>query len=193
MQERGRPKIQFTDSHWEQLDKLCEMQCTREEAAAYFDISIDTMDERVKEQYGCTYYIYQQSKVLKGRTSLRRMQWQSAQKGNVQMQIWLGKQYLSQSDKVEQKNEVITLADLITEREVKPHNVEITYDEPHRADQPRPIELKPLTEEQQKDDSLKDYQPGSALDQFLNSDAFKPQTTWGQYHKEIKDEDEIDE
>jgi len=35
-----------------------------------------------------------------GRMSLRRYQWNSAEKGNVTMQIWLGKQYLGQSDKV---------------------------------------------------------------------------------------------
>lgn len=193
MQERGRPKIQFTDSHWEQLDKLCEMQCTREEAAAYFDISIDTMDERVKEQYGCTYYIYQQSKVLKGRTSLRRMQWQSAQKGNVQMQIWLGKQYLGQSDKIDNKQTNISLADLIVERDVSP-NVD-KYVEPHRADQPRPIELNPLKENQLNDDSLKDYTPGSALDALLNSDKFQPKYFSHADQKEVNPfpDDDLDE
>jgi hypothetical protein len=33
--------------------------------------------------------------------SLRRWQIQSAQKGNIAMLIWLGKQYLDQSDKIE--------------------------------------------------------------------------------------------
>lgn len=169
MEERGRPKIQFTDSHWEQLDKICEMQCTREEAAAYFDISIDTMDERVKEKFGCTYHVYQQSKVLKGRTSLRRMQWQSAQKGNVQMQIWLGKQYLSQADKLENKQTNVSLADLIVERDVSP-NVD-KYVEPPRADQPRPTKLNPLSENH-VNESLPET--GSALDSFLNSDKFEP-------------------
>lgn len=169
MEERGRPKIIFTDSHWEQLDKICEMQCTREEAAAYFDISIDTMDERVKEKFGCTYHVYQQSKVLKGRTSLRRMQWQSAQKGNVQMQIWLGKQYLGQADKLENKQTNISLADLIVERDVSP-NVD-KYVEPHRADQPRPIELNPLPENHINEPLPK---LGSALDALLNSDKFEP-------------------
>ena len=34
-----------------------------------------------------------------GKTSLRRAQWLSAQKGNPTMLIWLGKQYLGQRDK----------------------------------------------------------------------------------------------
>lgn len=34
----------------------------------------------------------------RGKMSLRRMQWTSAEGGSVQMQIWLGKQYLDQKD-----------------------------------------------------------------------------------------------
>ena len=40
-----------------------------------------------------------------GKMSLRREQWRSAEKGNVTMQIWLGKQWLGQTDKVEQKTD----------------------------------------------------------------------------------------
>ena len=36
-----------------------------------------------------------------GKASLRRMQYGAANKGNVTMQIWLGKQYLGQNDKQE--------------------------------------------------------------------------------------------
>ena len=39
-----------------------------------------------------------------GRTSLRRKQMECALAGNVIMQIWLGKQYLGQADKVENEN-----------------------------------------------------------------------------------------
>lgn len=42
-----------------------------------------------------------------GLASLRRLQFAAAQKGSVPMQIWLGKQYLSQTDKqmLDQKHE----------------------------------------------------------------------------------------
>jgi hypothetical protein len=40
-----------------------------------------------------------------GTSSLRRMQWKSARKGNVTMQIWLGKQLLGQSDKATETHE----------------------------------------------------------------------------------------
>lgn len=54
-----------------------------------------------------------------GRSSLRRMQFQTAEKGNPTMQIWLGKQLLGQRDKIEQ--EIDTTVNIIfkqpTERE----------------------------------------------------------------------------
>jgi hypothetical protein len=36
-----------------------------------------------------------------GRMSLRRKQWKAAEDGNTTMLVWLGKQYLGQSDKSE--------------------------------------------------------------------------------------------
>jgi hypothetical protein len=39
-----------------------------------------------------------------GKTRLRKLQWQSAIKGSYVMQIWLGKQLLEQSDKLEHKS-----------------------------------------------------------------------------------------
>lgn len=39
---------------------------------------------------------------VNGKISLRRYQFSSAKKGNTAMLIWLGKQYLNQSEKVEQ-------------------------------------------------------------------------------------------
>jgi hypothetical protein len=39
-----------------------------------------------------------------GKTRLRKLQWQAAIKGNVTMQIWLGKQLLGQEDHIVQRN-----------------------------------------------------------------------------------------
>ena len=109
------------------------------------------------------------------------------------MQIWLGKQYLGQSDKIDNKQTNISLADLIVERDVSP-NVD-KYVEPHRVDQPRPIELNPLKENQLNDDSLKDYTPGSALDALLNSDKFQPKYFSHADQKEVNPfpDDDLDE
>lgn len=74
------------------VEKLAHIQCTQTEIAATLGVSVDTLTRRKEfaEVYkrGCE----------GGRKSLRRMQFEAASKGNVTMQIWLGKQYLGQTD-----------------------------------------------------------------------------------------------
>jgi len=47
-----------------------------------------------------------------GRMSLKRKQWEMAMGGNITMLIWLGKQNLGQTDKVEQRIESTTTRDI---------------------------------------------------------------------------------
>jgi len=91
----GRPKI---DIRMDDLEKLCALQATEEEIAQFFNCSVDTICRRCQEVFGMTFAEYYAQKKGQGRISLRRAQWQTAQKGNVTMQIWLGKQYLGQKD-----------------------------------------------------------------------------------------------
>jgi hypothetical protein len=86
---RGRPK-KFVDL--ELVEKLAHIQCTYGEIASTLGVSVDTL-ERNKD-FAAVYKRGAEG----GRKSLRRMQFESANKGNVIMQIWLGKQYLGQSD-----------------------------------------------------------------------------------------------
>lgn len=92
----GRPKIKI---NWEELDKLCEIQCTLVEISNWFSCSEDTIENRVKEEKGETFSEYYKKKASKGKMSLRRKQIEVANTGNVTMLIWLGKQYLEQKDK----------------------------------------------------------------------------------------------
>jgi hypothetical protein len=86
---------------WEQFDKLCYLQCTQAEIAAWFDCSVDTLARRIEAEYGVKFAEYFEQKRAGGRISLRRKQMQVAESGNVSMLIWLGKNYLGQSDKSE--------------------------------------------------------------------------------------------
>jgi len=99
----ARPKKQLDQSDFE---KLCALQCTKEEIQAWFDVSDKTLDRWVKETYGnessFSEVFGQKRKV--GKVSLRRTQWKMAEK-NPTMALWLGKQYLAQSDKQELKTE----------------------------------------------------------------------------------------
>jgi Zn-dependent peptidase ImmA (M78 family) len=94
----GRPK---TEIDLETLNKLIGIQCTAEEIASYFEVSIDTIDRRLQEAYNMGFAEYFKQNKGKGKVSLRRAQFQSAIDGNTTMQIWLGKNWLNQTDKQE--------------------------------------------------------------------------------------------
>lgn len=94
----GRPKIEIS---WVELDKLCSLQCSQEEIAGWFNCSIDTIEARVKETHGMTFPEYFAQKRSGGKISLRRKQYEAAMSGNTALLIWLGKQYLGQSEKIE--------------------------------------------------------------------------------------------
>jgi len=98
MSKMGRRKIEI---NFEELDKLCAIQCTLEEIAAWFDVSADTIERRVKEQYKVTFAEHYAKKSKIGHISIRRKQYQVASAGNVTMLIFLGKQYLGQADRQE--------------------------------------------------------------------------------------------
>lgn len=90
---------------WNEVDKLCFLQCTRQEVAWFLDISTDTLDRTIKRDKNMSFAAYFEQKASKGRISLRRKQYEIAMHGNVTMLIWLGKQWLNQTEKVEQKVE----------------------------------------------------------------------------------------
>lgn len=95
----GRPKIEI---NWDEFDKLCQLQCTLKEIAGWFDCSEDTIENRCKEVHGITFSDYFSKKSAKGKISLRRTQWKMAET-NATMALWLGKQYLGQTDKNEER------------------------------------------------------------------------------------------
>jgi len=92
------------------LDDLYVIQCTLEEIASWLDCPEDTIALRVEEHTGLKFADYYAKKRGKGKVSLRRKQFQTALAGDKTLLIWLGKQYLGQSDKIEieQETELVT-------------------------------------------------------------------------------------
>lgn len=80
-----------------QFENLCKMQCTEQEIQGWFGVSKDTLIRWCKNNYGVDFATIYQEKRQGGKISLRRTQWQLAEK-NPTMAIWLGKQYLGQRD-----------------------------------------------------------------------------------------------
>ena len=82
------------------LQSLCKIQCTLEEVASALDVSEDTIGRHIKKEYGMTFADYYKKHSVGGKISLRRIQFNLA-KNNVSMAIWLGKQWLGQTDQKE--------------------------------------------------------------------------------------------
>lgn len=99
-----RPTIKIDKDIFE---NLCEIQCTKEEIAKVFNCSTRTILRWCKETYGEQFEtIYSQFSEA-GKASIRRMQFASAKNGSITMQIWLGKQYLGQTDKPDKEDKNI--------------------------------------------------------------------------------------
>jgi hypothetical protein len=80
-----------------ELERLCMMQCTDEEIAAWFGVTTRTIERRRKNPKFAA--VMERAKA-KGRISVRRQQLKLLEAGNATMGVWLGKQILGQSDQM---------------------------------------------------------------------------------------------
>lgn len=91
----GRPKREFPQKEFE---KLCQIQATQEEICSFFDTTYKTLDAWCKRTYREGFSTVYKNKSSNGKMSLRRMQFQLAKK-SAAMAIFLGKNYLGQTDR----------------------------------------------------------------------------------------------
>lgn len=94
----GRPEKQIDK---EQFEKLCQLQCTIEEFCCYFDCDDKTLTKWCKKTYGKGFSEIFNIKRGNGKISLRRKQFAVALEGNPTMLIWLGRNLLGQTDKID--------------------------------------------------------------------------------------------
>lgn len=88
----------FKEINEKNFVKLCELQCTKLEICGFLDITDKTLENWCKRTYEKGFSEVFKEKRAGGLISLRRAQFQMAQK-SASMAIWLGKQYLGQQDK----------------------------------------------------------------------------------------------
>ena len=111
MAQMGRPRIEIDEA---QFKKLCGIHCTKEEIAGFFDCSEDTIENWCKRTYHETFSAVFKKHSMQGKISLRRIQFKLAEK-SVPMAIFLGKNYLGQTDHFEQTvHEVEDLSPLVS-------------------------------------------------------------------------------
>lgn len=91
----GRPQKEINK---EIFEKLCSLQCTIKEITSFFDITDKTLSSWCRKTYGMKFSEIFAIKRQKGFVSLRRTQFELAEK-SAAMAIFLGKQYLGQTDK----------------------------------------------------------------------------------------------
>lgn len=82
----------------DEFEKLCEIQATLKEIAGWFRCCEDTIENWCKRVYGRKFSDVWEEKRGVGLISLRRKQWQMADKSPA-MAIFLGKNLLGQTDK----------------------------------------------------------------------------------------------
>lgn len=96
----GRPRAEIDKK---QFENLCGLQCTLEEICGWFGVTDKTLDSWCKRTYHASFSeVFKQKRGL-GKISLRRSQWRLAEK-SAAMAIWLGKQYLDQTDGASEKS-----------------------------------------------------------------------------------------
>ena len=86
-----------SDIDLSELERLCAIQCTDEEIAAWFGVSTRTIERRRLEPEFAE--VMERGKA-RGRISVRRLQMKLLEEGNATMGVWLGKQTLGQLDQV---------------------------------------------------------------------------------------------
>lgn len=95
---KGRPKKVLTEDAIKLIENMSKIMCTEEEIADVLECSRDLF--YTKENENLYRQAIEKGKAM-GKQSLRRKQYEVAMKGNSSMLIWLGKQWLNQTDKVE--------------------------------------------------------------------------------------------
>lgn len=104
----GRPRKEIDQKAFE---SLCGLQCTKQEICTFFAITDKTLESWCKRTYKAGFSDVFAIQRGHGKISLRRAQFRLAEK-NANMAIWLGKQYLGQTDKVETSNTTAVTLDL---------------------------------------------------------------------------------
>lgn len=105
----GAPRTEITERIF---TGLCEIWATKSEIAHVFGCSEDTVERWCKRELGCSFADAYKIRAVRGKISLRRTQLKLSEK-SPSMAIWLGKQYLGQTDKPGRKTEVGMLPELI--------------------------------------------------------------------------------
>ena len=94
MKKQGRKAIEFDSK---QVELLGKFKATYKTCADWFECSVETIQNRMKDSESNFYKIYNKA-FINTKMKISEMQIKKALEGNVSLLIWLGKVYLNQSE-----------------------------------------------------------------------------------------------
>ena len=97
MSNTGRPRKVIKQ---EQFEAMCQIQATQEEITLVLGVTDKTLNAWCRRTYGKRFSDVFREKWSAGKISLRRKHWKLADR-SAAMAIFLGKQFLGQTDKTE--------------------------------------------------------------------------------------------
>ena len=98
----GPDKIEFSEKDYKQMIALAEHMWSAEEVAGFFEVSVDTLERRLKDDFGLKWSEWCKPHHDKFRGALRSAMAQKAIKDKDKgMQIYLSKNYLGMTDKTD--------------------------------------------------------------------------------------------
>jgi len=86
---------------WDEVDLLIEAGCQQQEIAAIFRIHRDNFHDRIVEKHGKCFTEYASHIRCAGLANIRKVQYDKALEGSVQMLTLLGEEWLGQGKKVD--------------------------------------------------------------------------------------------
>lgn len=96
----GRPRLILNEDGKRMIRTLAGLMATEEEIAKSMDTTVETLHSKWNKE---TFLECKEKGMAQGKVSLRRYQFAQAEKSPA-MAIWLGKQWLGQSDRVTVEN-----------------------------------------------------------------------------------------
>lgn len=103
----GRPPVEWSEDKISLFHNLMGIPFVTEEAVCdILKVSPSSLLRWIKKTYSVTFDELKEQKQAGMKLKLSGKQYETAMKGNPAMLIWLGKQWLGQSDKLEQKQDI---------------------------------------------------------------------------------------
>ena len=100
----SRPPTESNKINKDELEKLMRLFPSEQEAADWFGVKPKTLFRFIQKHFRCSFVQLRDKSFAKTKIAIKRAQIEKALKGDNTMLIWVGKQYLKQTDKLVHEN-----------------------------------------------------------------------------------------